>query len=376
MLDELYIINSGMETIDLWRQVEEEENDDIIDILILMYLLYSSHDLNKRLKLNIAVSKHYANSQRRIKTALIKTKYSVKRELTKSAQKSHETDDIMTYKPNNEKVSELDSSERTEVIKDNTNKTVNEIDKNMNNVPDNMLKELNRAVNEFETSVDIFKIDYVDAVIKSIDYMVETSTYTFINNGNRKAHISADVKRVVQMSVNRTGAEITLKTAIKNGFDYILVSAHFGARVNPLDPVADHAGWQGKPYKIVGFDDYADNLLEKTGYPLNPLGLLGYNCRHSFTPHKKGMKDPFEEHTQQQYADTYKKIKYQRELERRIRLSKQKARAYNKVYDTIKDTKIKSKLDHYTQLAQRQNKEYLKYCESNELDVSKFNLKI
>ena len=69
-----------------------------------------------------------------------------------------------------------------------------------------------------------------------------------------------------------------------------------GARSDGSCGQSDHAYWQGKVYALDNGNHAKEsrrlgyviqNLEDVTGYPNNPAGLLGYNCRHMMYPFLK-----------------------------------------------------------------------------------------
>jgi hypothetical protein len=70
------------------------------------------------------------------------------------------------------------------------------------------------------------------------------------------------------------------------GTDYVEVSWHATARTGV--GVGNHQAWQGYVYHwnrhgIESGNGYKD-FVESTGYGVDPMGLHGYNCRHTFYP--------------------------------------------------------------------------------------------
>lgn len=92
---------------------------------------------------------------------------------------------------------------------------------------------------------------------------------------------------------------------VETGSNYVLFSAHPGARTaRDGQPVyAGHDTWQGCAFSIRGSEPGYPNLLESTGYDINPvtgqgtvvdpLGAHGYNCRHSHRVWDKRLKNPW-----------------------------------------------------------------------------------
>lgn len=178
--------------------------------------------------------------------------------------------------------------------------------------------------------------------------------------------------RCIRTGVAQSSGNMTIQQCKDMGWNHVLVSQHLGARVSDTDPIADHAGWQGKVYCIDGKDAQFDNLLDATGYPVNPLGLCGYNCRHSFTPFLPGVSrnnnKPIDTEANRR---AYELSQKQRAMERRIRAQKRKCTALHTAVENCEDPAEKGKLqEQYVRSAKRlqdQNAAYAKFCEENDL---------
>ena len=171
------------------------------------------------------------------------------------------------------------------------------------------------AVNELEKS-GIRKIDYASGISRNVDTAVALSTRTTIS----------------QM----TGS-IAMDNADVMDEDLVEVSSHTGAR-NEGEGPANHASWQGKVYSISGRPHIEESerlgydiqkLSEVTGYPDNPAGLMGYNCRHSFYTFFEGIstpnpmaKDPDPVVVDGKKYDYYHAKQHQRQIERQLRTAK------------------------------------------------------
>ena len=187
-----------------------------------------------------------------------------------------------------------------------------------------------------------------------------------------KDTLEVAVLRCIRTGVAQSSGNMTIQQCKDMGWNHVLVSQHLGARVSDTDPIADHAGWQGKVYCIDGKDAQFDNLLDATGYPENPLGLCGYNCRHSFTPFLPGVS-----RNNNKTIDTeanrraYELSQTQRAMERRIRAQKRKCTALHTAVKNCEDPAAKAKLqEKYAQSAKRlqdQNAAYTKFCADNDL---------
>lgn len=137
----------------------------------------------------------------------------------------------------------------------------------------------------------------------------------------------------VRTTLGQMAAEISMDNAVQLGTDLVEVSSHAGAREG--DGHADHAAWQGRVYSISGRQHPEEEkrlgykiykLSDVTGYPDDPLGLCGYNCRHTFYPFLEGISEPnpIETDPEPVMVDErtytyYQATQVQRRLERELR---------------------------------------------------------
>lgn len=138
-------------------------------------------------------------------------------------------------------------------------------------------------------------------------------------------------------------------------------TCHLSARVHPTNKIANHAGWQGKVYKIHGEDPEYPNLKESTGYPGDILGLGGVNCRHRMFPFVPGISTPnpigFSE---EENRKAYELSQQQRKLERDMRKLKKKKAAAKASGDKETEKKLGEKI-------KLKSDEIDKFCEDNKL---------
>lgn len=204
--------------------------------------------------------------------------------------------------------------------------------------------------------------------VKALGQLQPTVRYP----SGHKDTLEVAVLRCIRTGVAQSSGNMTIQQCKDMGWNHVLVSQHLGARVSDTDPIADHAGWQGKVYCIAGKDTQFDNLLDATGYPENPLGLCGYNCRHSFTPFLPGVSRnnnrPIDTEANRR---AYELSQTQRAMERRIRAQKRKCTALHTAVKNCEDPAAKAKLqEKYAQSAKRlqeQNAAYTKFCTDNDL---------
>ena len=212
---------------------------------------------------------------------------------------------------------------------------------------------------------------YTAAMLEGIKELGQVQPIVRYPSGHKDT-LEVAVLRCIRTGVAQSSGNMTIQQCKDMGWNHVLVSQHLGARVSDTDPIADHAGWQGKVYCIDGKDAQFDNLLDATGYPENPLGLCGYNCRHSFTPFLPGVSrnnnKPIDTEANRR---AYELSQTQRAMERRIRAQKRKCAALHTAVKSCEDTAGKAKLqEKYAQSAkhlQDQNAAYAKFCEENDL---------
>lgn len=142
-------------------------------------------------------------------------------------------------------------------------------------------------------------------------------------------------------------AEITMHNVETTETELVEVSAHWGAREG--EGHANHAGWQGKIYSVRGSTEKYPNLEEATGYPSDPRGLCGYNCRHTFYPFWEGISEPTNFPAEpapvtvngKEYS-YYQATQEQRRREREIRAMKREANALEAAGETDAAKELRS----------------------------------
>lgn len=238
-----------------------------------------------------------------------------------------------------------------------------------------LISELDRAYFEISTGMR----SNTEVICELIDRLGKTGLSVTYESGYTDS-LEASVRRSVLTGVNQGTARVSIKDMEILGCDYVIVSSHLGARVHPTDKVANHAGWQGKIYKVSGSDDYAKNLKEETGYPSDPRGLCGYNCRHDMAPHFKGDPNPFIQYGSEENKKAYEVSQKQRRMERAIRKSKKECIAYKAALDKCQDNDTyKELLARYERKAAtlgKQNKRYIEYSAENNVKTQQERLKV
>lgn len=258
-------------------------------------------------------------------------------------------------------------------------------------------KDLLNMLNEVDFRVAAGMQSYSSAVCEVIDRYAQGGVVIDYPTGARRS-LEAAVRCCIVTSMNQTAAQVTNQYIIEGGIGYVLVSAHMGARHSKDFPngIQSHDHWQGKVYKIRGADEDAPNLLESTGYDIDPqtgqghvvdpLGLHGYNCRHSHKPWDKSLRNPYLDADGNPKIDIhesqelYEKQQRQRALERNIRQTKRELLAKKSELDGIAETDVREILQpQYDKLAYKlriQNEKYQQYCSDNDLQTQADRIKV
>lgn len=234
---------------------------------------------------------------------------------------------------------------------------------------------------------------YTSAICDVLENYAKKGIMVDYPTSGAKRILEAAVRCCVVTSMNQTAAQVTNQYIVQAKTNYVLVSAHLGARTGK-DEISNHAGWQGKAYRLRGSEPGYPNLAEHTGYDIDPKtgqgtviipgGLHSYNCRHSHQPWAKGLRNPWadehkidSEENKKIYEDTQK----QRAMERSIRATKRRLIMKNEEInsDDVPESekeKLRSEYDRMAFKLTEQNKEYNKFCEENNLAAQYYRNKV
>lgn len=252
-------------------------------------------------------------------------------------------------------------------------------------------RDLIRLLDEAELRVTNGVQSYSAAVNQVLDEYAGKGLMVEYPSGAKRT-VEAAVRCCVVTSMNQTAAQITNEYIREAGIEYVLTSAHIGARVKrPGQPdLAGHDLWQGRVFKIRGSEPGYPNLLEATGYDINPdtgqgtvvnpLGMHGYNCRHGHRLFSKDMNNPYRDKDgnlldgdgnkidSEANREKYDKTQKQRAMERAIRKTKRRLLMKQVEIDADPDN-LDLKAD-YVKLHNRlteQNKAYNDWCKENDM---------
>ena len=168
--------------------------------------------------------------------------------------------------------------------------------------------------------------------------------------------------------INQMAGQTSINNALEMGAEYVKVSKHSDARVNPNNKIADHKGWQGKVYKLDGEDKKYKNLLKETGFDYkgeesDPLGLCGYNCRHVMSPYfpedeESDEDSEAEEEKMKKEEEEHERLAEERERIREITTLKRMSEAYDAALDKCMDDEIKKQVEAYNKQLEEQIKDF------------------
>ena len=238
---------------------------------------------------------------------------------------------------------------------------------------------------------------YSAAVRDILDRYAGRGIYVDYPSGARRT-LEAAVRCCVVTSMNQTAAQVTNQYIVEGGIEYVLVSSHLGARVaqKGQPALASHADWQGKVYKIRGTTPECPNLLERTGYDVdpktgqgtvkNPLGLHGYNCRHSHKPWDPRLRNPYVDENGNLKIDSeenkkrYELQQKQRAMERSLRAWKrkliEKQEQINNPREDMEVGKLQQEYDRMAYQLTQKNKDYNDFCKQNDLQPQYDRIKV
>lgn len=262
-------------------------------------------------------------------------------------------------------------------------KTLGELSNLTRTTLDQSQRDLINLLDEVDMRVASGVQSYTAAVSDVLDNYAGKGLMVDYPIGARRT-LEAAVRCCVVTSMNQTAAQITNQYIVQTETNYVLVSAHVGARIGK-DEHSNHAGWQGKPYCLRGAESGYPNLAEHTGYDidpktgqgtvLDPSGLHGYNCRHSHQPWAKGLRNPWaDEHKidSDENKKVYENTQKQRAMERSIRATKRKLIMKQEQINSdstpeFEKEKLRSEYDRLAFLLTEKNGAYNAFCKDNNL---------
>lgn len=383
MLDNEYLWNVADKVVELWEEIEDWCIRDIAE-RIIKALEYGYQGLPATAEYREMVLKnadmHLEEMIRRISKRTGQYEQEVRKLFLESGQASVDDDYERAYKARNLNYIMVEQSGILRQIMESAYQGTNGEMRNFMNTSalssqKMLIDALDKAYWEIASGARSYS-EGIREIITDVGKQGMTVTY----ESGYKDSLEASIRRSVLTGLNQGTSRVSMENARTLGVEYMIVDSHLGARVSEKDPIANHAGWQGKIYKIEGADDYAPNLKEHTGFPNNPLGLCGYNCRHHLFPHFKGDPNPFKQYDSQENKRAYELSQKQRARERTIRGTRKELIAQKAAMDACTDDKLKFELslDYGKNAAKlrKQNKAYEDFCSNNNLKTQKERLQV
>lgn len=397
MLQPQYFDNKEDRILELYRRLEDYIMRDIAMRLI------KSGEMSGTADRLIYKLRQMGESRRTIENKLSKltglTRYELKKLLQDAVLTSWKNDkkSMEQWLRNNTVKSPLLNPAVVAVMDVEYRKSLGELQNLTRTTMEQSQQDLINMLDEVEIRVASGVQSYSAAVCDILDNYAGRGIVIDYPSGAKRT-LEAAVRLCVVTSMNQTAAQVTNQYIVEGKCEYVLVSEHLGARTQRegQPPLAGHDNWQGKAYKIRGSEPGFPNLLESTGYDIDPqtgngtvvdpLGLHGYNCRHSHQPWDKSLKNPYIDENGNHLIDReesrkrYELQQRQRAMERAIRKTKRELLMKQTEIDGIAETDVKSILQgDYDKLAYRlrtQNKAYNDFCQKNDLQKQYDRIKV
>lgn len=383
MLTPEYLWDVADPVVDIWEELNIAMIIDICERLMSADL-YDYHQLPGAARYEAWLANqygmHYEEMVNVIAKLTKKSEAGVKKLFEEAGLLTLENDQMVYANRDIPPVDIRNNSALSQILREMYTRTNGELKNYTRTTLQNMPDEFYHAMDKAYTAVASGVESYSKAISDTVEELSKEGTHVTYPTGHKDS-IDVAVRRAVLTGLNQGTAQISLQNAIDNGYEYVVVDAHLGARVNDENKIANHAGWQGKIFKIEGKTKDYGNLKEETGFPGDPLGLCGYNCRHNFYPYMLGDPNPFEENIpdEKENRKAYENSQKQRSMERKIRESKRNLMGLQTCIDNCKDEKAKFELQQeYNKKAdrlQKQNKAYKEFCEENGLKTEQDRLK-
>lgn len=220
------------------------------------------------------------------------------------------------------------------------NKTFRMINtKALENVNQSYMNIINTAYVEVASGVFDYQSSIKRALNKMAEKGIKCASYERKDGTIVKYSLQGTIKRDIVTAIIQTACRSSMKMCEELDAEYVEVTSHLGARTGDgVNPITNHAHWQGKVYKLKGSDKY-DNFYTSTGYG-DILGLGGVNCRHNFYPYFPGIDEPSQPHYDEE--ENKKEYERQQKLNRLNRKKQQQNRIkevaiHNEDKDQIKE---------------------------------------
>lgn len=397
MLSPDYFTNKEDRLLELYRQLENFILKDITRRLL------SAGEMTATADRLIWKLKQMGESRRAIENKLSKltglTRYELKKILQEAVMVSwaNDKESMEQWMGNNVVKSPLTNPAIIRVMDAEYKKSLGELERLTRTTMEQSQKDLINMLDEADLRVAAGVQSYSAAVCDILDRYAGRGIYVDYPSGARRTLESA-VRLCVVTSMNQTAAQVTNQYVVEAQTNYVLFSAHLGARVKQKGQpdLAGHDLWQGRVFCIRGSEPGYPNLLESTGYDIdpvtgvgtvvNPLGAHGYGCRHSHKVWDKRLRNPYVDENGEMKIDSeenkkrYELQQKQRAMERSLRAWKRKLIVKEQEIAGVAETDVKEILQRdYDRMAYQltqKNKAYNDFCAANDLQPQYDRIKV
>lgn len=205
------------------------------------------------------------------------------------------------------------------------------------------------ALDSATLQIESGAISYNEAIRNAVKQLAESGLKTVNYESGHVDRIDVAARRAVMTGVNQLNRKYSEQSMHFLETDLVQVEAHSGARdIDGPKGWEDHKAWQGKIYRWAAFTKYYPDASKGNykdfetacGYG-DVQGILGANCRHSWSSFVEGVMEPT---YTQEYLDhiddgldcdfdgkhysAYEATQMQRRLERTIRAQKELVNGY------------------------------------------------
>lgn len=192
--------------------------------------------------------------------------------------------------------------------------------------------------------------------------LAQSGLRTIDYKSGRSMQLDTAIRNCIMTASGQLAGKVTMLNMADSGETLVEVSKHWGARSDGSRGHSDHAYWQGKVYAIDNGRHTKEarrlgyairNLEDATGYPSDPAGLHGYNCRHTMYTYFEGISEPNKWEPEplpvtvngKEYT-YYQATQKQRQMERGIRATKREIEAQRAINGDTSE--LQSKLRRQT----------------------------
>ena len=205
------------------------------------------------------------------------------------------------------------------------------------------------ALDNAAMQIESGAINYNQAISSAVRQLADSGIKVVDYESGARSNIDTAVRRAVMTGVNQLNREYSRQSMDFLQTDLVLVSAHAGARdIDGPKGFENHKKFQGKIYRWAEFTKKCPNASKKE-YPDfekscgigDVQGILGANCRHTWSPFVEDVMEPTYTEEQLAHIDdglgctfdgktytAYEATQMQRRVERQIIKQKRLVKAY------------------------------------------------